>query len=112
MHGSLKVECKVDSVIEKAFGVFALISKGIEYKCWDIIIRLCKSFMRSMAIVLECMDVHVNLHMVILNMHPLLPLLPTSKPRIWFIKSCFSIQIINAMLVFLSMLISFNCHTL
>ena len=42
VHSSLKVELHVDRVVKKAFSVLAFINHSIEYRSWDVMLKLYK----------------------------------------------------------------------
>ena len=44
VHNSLKVE--VDRVVKKTFGMFSFIGQNIEYRSWDILLKLYKTLVR------------------------------------------------------------------
>ncbi|XP_055489927.1 uncharacterized protein LOC129696245 [Leucoraja erinacea] len=46
VHSSLKVESHVDRVVKKAFGVLAFINQSIEYRSWDVMLKLYKALVR------------------------------------------------------------------
>ena len=47
VHSSLKVESQVDSVVKKAFGMLGFIGQNIEYRSWDVLLKLCKTLVKS-----------------------------------------------------------------
>ena len=46
VHSSLKVESKVDRVVKKAFGILGFIGQNIEYRSWDVLLKLSKTLVR------------------------------------------------------------------
>ena len=40
VHSSLKVESQVDRVVKKAFGMLDFIGQNIEYRSWDVLLKL------------------------------------------------------------------------
>ena len=46
VHRSLKVAMQVEKVVKKAYGMLALISRGIECKNWQIMLQLCRTLIR------------------------------------------------------------------
>ena len=46
VHSSLKVESQVDRVVKKAFGMLGFIGLNIEYRSWDVLLRLYKILVR------------------------------------------------------------------
>ena len=51
VHSSLKVESQVDRVVKNAFGMLGFIGQNIEYRSWDILLKLYKTLVRPY---LEC----------------------------------------------------------
>ena len=47
VHSSLKVESHVDRVVKKAFGMLAFINQSIEYKSWEVMLKLYKALVRT-----------------------------------------------------------------
>lgn len=45
-HRSQEVESQVDSVVQEAFHMLALIAKGIRFKDWNIMMHLLRSLVR------------------------------------------------------------------
>eukprot|EP00061_Rhincodon_typus_P016223 g44322.t1 len=43
VHSSLKATSQVDRVVKKALSMLAFISRGIEYRSWDVMLQLYKS---------------------------------------------------------------------
>ena len=46
IHSSLKVESQVDKVVKKALGMLGFIGQNIEYRSWDILLKLYKTLVR------------------------------------------------------------------
>ena len=46
VHSSLKVESHIDRVVKKAFGMLAFINQSIEYRSWDVMLKLYKALVR------------------------------------------------------------------
>jgi len=46
VHSSPKVATQVTKVIKKAYGMLALIGRGIEYNNWEIVLQLHKTLVR------------------------------------------------------------------
>ena len=46
VHRSLKVETHVNRVVKKAFGMLAFINHCIEYRSWEVMLRLYKALVR------------------------------------------------------------------
>ena len=46
VHSSLKVESQVDRVVKKAFGMLGFIGQNIEYRSWDVLLKLYKTLVR------------------------------------------------------------------
>ena len=46
VHSSLKVEPQVDRVVKNAFGMLGFIGQNIEYRSWDILLKLYKTLVR------------------------------------------------------------------
>ena len=46
VHSSLKVESQVDRVVKRAFGILGFIGQDIEYRNWDILLKLYKTLVR------------------------------------------------------------------
>ena len=46
VHSSLKVESQVDRVVKKAFSMLGFISQNIEYRSWDVLLKLYKTLER------------------------------------------------------------------
>ena len=40
VHSSLKVESQVDRVVKKAFSTLGFIGQNIEYRSWDVLLKL------------------------------------------------------------------------
>ena len=46
VHSSLKVELQVDRMVKKAFGMLDFIGQNIEYRSWDVLLKLYKTLVR------------------------------------------------------------------
>ena len=46
VHSSLKVESQVDRVVKNAFGMLGFIGQNIEYRSWDVLLKLYKTLLR------------------------------------------------------------------
>eukprot|EP00061_Rhincodon_typus_P002369 g17353.t1 len=46
MHSSLKVASQLDRMVKKACNMLASISRGIEYRSWDLMLQLYKLLVR------------------------------------------------------------------
>ena len=46
VHSSLKVESQVDRVVKKAFGMLGFIDQNIEYRSWDVLLKLYMTLVR------------------------------------------------------------------
>ena len=42
----MKVESQVDRVVKKAFGMLGFIGQNIEYRSWDVLLKLYKTLVR------------------------------------------------------------------
>ena len=46
VHSSVKVESQVDRMVKKAFGMLGFMGQNIEYRSWDILLKLYKTLVR------------------------------------------------------------------
>ena len=46
VHSSLKVESQVDRMVKKAFSLLGFIGQNIEYRSWDVLLKLYKTLVR------------------------------------------------------------------
>jgi len=46
VHRSLKMAAQVNKVVKKAYGMLAFISRGIEFKNWQVMLRLYRTLVR------------------------------------------------------------------
>jgi len=46
VYSSLKVESQVDRVVKKVFGMLSFIDQNIEYRSWDVLLKLYKTLIR------------------------------------------------------------------
>ena len=46
VHSSLKVEAQVDRVVKKAFSMLGFIGQNIEYRSWDVLLKLYKTLVK------------------------------------------------------------------
>ncbi|MBB6707133.1 reverse transcriptase family protein [Proteus mirabilis] len=48
VHSSLKVESQVDRIVKKAFGMLSFIGQSIEYRSWEVMLRLYRTLVRPL----------------------------------------------------------------